>query len=118
MGADLDIERINARNTALLTAMGDILDATTELPNDKRDNMTVMSRQLRTQFGTQQMVRSCEDLLTLVRWMQERWLCGNLNTIGQSTVEGETDKDAKAIVELLKRLDGGPQVEHNTEVMQ
>merc|ERR1711981_936331 len=99
-------KRINARNTALLLAMSEILDASTAPQSDRRDSMTIMSRQLRTQFSAQQIVRSCEDLLTLVRWMQERWLCGNLNTIGQSTVESETEKDAQEIVEMLKRLDG------------
>lgn len=87
--------------------MSEILDAATQPDTDKRDSMTVMSRQLRTQFSTQQIVRGCEDLLTLVRWMQERWLCGNLDTIGQSGAEMETERDAQAIVGLLRRLDQG-----------
>lgn len=100
-------ERITARNTALLVAISEILDATTQPDNDKRDSMTIMSRQLRTQFNTQQIVRSCEDLLTMIRWMQERWLCGNLDTIGRSGVEAETEREAKEIVELLGKLNAG-----------
>jgi hypothetical protein len=66
--------------------------------------MTIMSKQLRTQFNTQQIIRSCEDLLTLVRWMQERWLFGNLETV-KDEGEGEMEKDVRGIVEMLKELD-------------
>jgi hypothetical protein len=106
-------ERIAARQNTLINAMVDILDASTRPPMNQRDTMSIMSRQLRTQFNTQQIIRSCEDLLTLIRWMQEQWLFGNLDTLGKSGVELETEKDVQEIVEMLKRLDKMQNLEAN-----
>ena len=36
--------------------------------------------------------------------MQEMWLFGPLNTIGDSKVQQQTDEDAKAVAELLTKL--------------
>jgi hypothetical protein len=52
-------------------------------------------------------IRASEDLLTLIRQMQEIWLFGKLDTIGDSKVQEETERDAKVIVGLLEQLKGG-----------
>ena len=36
--------------------------------------------------------------------MQEMWLFGQLNTIGESKLQNETDEKAKEVAELLKHL--------------
>lgn len=56
---------------------------------------------------TVQLIRGCEDLLVLVRQMQEVWLFGKLDAVGGSEVRDGTERDAKRIVGLLRRLDGG-----------
>jgi hypothetical protein len=38
--------------------------------------------------------------------MQEIWLFGKLDTIGNSKVQEETERDAKAIIGLLEQLKG------------
>jgi hypothetical protein len=37
--------------------------------------------------------------------MQERWLFGNLDTIGKERVQVETERDAREILDMLRRLD-------------
>ena len=39
--------------------------------------------------------------------MQEMWLFGQLNTIGESKLQNETDDKAKEVADLLKHLLGG-----------
>ena len=36
--------------------------------------------------------------------MQEMWLFGQLNTVGESKVQQQTDENAKDVADLLKRL--------------
>lgn len=41
---------------------------------------------------------------SLIRQLQEMWLFGQLDTVGESRVLGETDRMAKEVGELLGRL--------------
>ena len=51
-------------------------------------------------------VRSFEDIQTLVREMQELWLQGPLNTLGDSKAKQNTDDNAKAVADMLRMLTG------------
>lgn len=41
---------------------------------------------------------------TLIRQLQEMWLFGQLNTLGESQVQRDTNANAKAVVGLLAQL--------------
>lgn len=49
-------------------------------------------------------VRAAEDMSALIRQLQEMWLMGQLNTIGDSKVQQQTDENAKVVAGLLKQL--------------
>lgn len=49
-------------------------------------------------------IRAAEDVQTLIRQLQEMWLFGQLNTLGESKVQQQTDENAKAVADLLKQL--------------
>jgi len=40
----------------------------------------------------------------LVRHLQEMWLFGPLNTVGESQVQQQTDENAKVVGDLLRQL--------------
>lgn len=39
-----------------------------------------------------------------MRQLQEMWLFGQLNTVGEGKVKQQTDEDAQAVAQLLQRL--------------
>jgi hypothetical protein len=43
-------------------------------------------------------------LQVLVRHLQEMWLFGPLNTVGESQVQQQTDENAKVVGDLLRQL--------------
>jgi hypothetical protein len=49
-------------------------------------------------------IKATEDLQVLVRHLQEMWLFGPLNTIGESQVQQQTDENAKIVGDLLRQL--------------
>lgn len=49
-------------------------------------------------------IKAAEDLQTLIRHLQEMWLSGPLNTVGESQVQQQTDESAKIVGELLRQL--------------
>ena len=49
-------------------------------------------------------IRAAEDFQVLIRQLQEMWLFGQLNTVGESKVQQQTDEDAKVVADLLKQL--------------
>jgi len=51
-------------------------------------------------------IKAAEDLQTLIRHLQEMWLFGPLNTVGESQVQQQTDESAKIVGELLRQLSG------------
>lgn len=40
----------------------------------------------------------------LIRHLQEMWLFGPLNTVGESQVQQQTDENAKIVGDLLRQL--------------
>jgi hypothetical protein len=53
---------------------------------------------------TSKQIKATEDLQVLVRHLQEMWLFGPLNTIGESQVQQQTDENAKVVGDLLRQL--------------
>jgi hypothetical protein len=51
-----------------------------------------------------QQIKAAEDLQVLVRHLQEMWLFGPLNTVGESQVQQQTDENAKVVADLLRQL--------------
>ena len=49
-------------------------------------------------------VKAAEDILSLTRSLKEMWLFGQLDTIGESKAEAETDKHARSVAERLRRI--------------
>ena len=49
-------------------------------------------------------IRAAEDLQVLIRQLQEMWLFGQLNTVGNSKVQQQTDETAKVVAGLLGQL--------------
>lgn len=40
----------------------------------------------------------------IIRRLQEMWLFGQLNTVGESKVQQQTDENAKVVAKLLQQL--------------
>jgi hypothetical protein len=51
-------------------------------------------------------IKAAEDLQMLVRHLQEMWLFGPLNTVGESQIQQQTDESARVVGELLGVLAG------------
>ena len=49
-------------------------------------------------------VRAAEDLLALSRTLKEAWLFGELNPLGVSEAEKQTDRDSRIVAERLKEM--------------
>ncbi|KAK4949999.1 hypothetical protein LTR28_007185 [Elasticomyces elasticus] len=49
-------------------------------------------------------IRTAEEVLSLTRQMQEMWIFGQLNTVGESETERKTDENAKVVARLLEKL--------------
>jgi hypothetical protein len=53
----------------------------------------------------------------LIRHLQEMWLFGPLNTVGESQVQQQTDESAKLVGELLRQLSSKQSTSTNGEAM-
>ncbi|KAM0716586.1 hypothetical protein Q7P37_008031 [Cladosporium fusiforme] len=71
---------------------------------DKSDRNTSANLQLQMQVDTTHLIKAAEDLQMLIRHLQEMWLFGPLNTVGESQVQQQTDENAKLVGELLRQL--------------
>jgi hypothetical protein len=49
-------------------------------------------------------VKAAEDLQTLIRQLQEFWLFGQLNTLGDGAIKTETDRDSEAVAKMIAEL--------------
>ncbi|KAM0701830.1 hypothetical protein Q7P35_010739 [Cladosporium inversicolor] len=70
----------------------------------KTDRNTSANLQFQMQVETSHLIKAAEDLQTLIRHLQEMWLFGPLNTVGESQVQQQTDESAKIMGELLRQL--------------
>jgi hypothetical protein len=62
-------------------------------------------------------IKAAEDLQMLIRHLQEMWLFGPLNTVGESQVQQQTDESAKLVGELLRQLSSKQSTSTNGEAM-
>lgn len=62
-------------------------------------------------------IKAAEDLQTLIRHLQEMWLFGPLNTVGESQVQQQTDESAKIVGELLRELSSKQSTSADGEAM-
>ncbi|KAM3416751.1 hypothetical protein BST61_g8343 [Cercospora zeina] len=60
--------------------------------------------QYQLQAETAALIRGAEEVQTLIRQVQEMWLFGQLNTLGESKIQQETDESARAVAGLLKEV--------------
>lgn len=49
-------------------------------------------------------IRAAQELQTLIRTLQEMWLFGQLNTLGEDETQKKTDETAKDVADLLRQL--------------
>jgi len=49
-------------------------------------------------------IRASEDVLSLIRQMQELWLFGQLNTLSQTNLDNKADERATEVASLLQKL--------------
>jgi len=96
--------------------MTEMLDSVVEpTTTGQTDLLSIQSRKYRMETQTQQLIRGCEDLLVLVRQMQEIWLFGKLDAVGGSAVKEGMERDAEGILAMLKGLDGQGSRDGETE---
>lgn len=64
-------------------------------------------------------IKSAEDLQLLIRQLQEMWLLGQLNIVGESKVQQQTDENAKVVAGLLQQLlDRQDSTQNGTQEME
>lgn len=64
-------------------------------------------------------IKSAEDLQLLIRQLQEMWLFGQLNIVGESKVQQQTDENAKVVAGLLQQLlDRQDSTQNGTQEME
>jgi len=82
---------------------------------DKTDYASTAFNTLQMDHETRALVRATEDVLTLTRQMQEMWLFGQLDTLGRSKLERETEEDARIVQALLGTVVRGQDAEQGDE---
>ncbi|KAK4624057.1 hypothetical protein CLAFUW4_05958 [Fulvia fulva] len=70
------------------------------------DRTSTAATQLQMQTETTALIRTFEEIPTLIRQLQELWLRGPLNTLGDSKAKQSTDETANAVAEALRMLTG------------
>ncbi|KAL2355886.1 mediator complex, subunit Med22 [Cryomyces antarcticus] len=73
-------------------------------PVERTDRDFTAHSAYQMEVETAALIRSSEDILTLTRQMQEMWLFGQLDTLGESQAQQKTEQDARAVAEVLARL--------------
>ncbi|KAI9706797.1 MAG: hypothetical protein M1820_004768 [Bogoriella megaspora] len=71
---------------------------------DRVDRNTTALNALEIDVETAALVRGAEELTMLIRQMQEVWLFGQLNTVGQKDALQKTSEDVAAITEVLGKI--------------
>ena len=59
---------------------------------------------LRSCSYSRRQIRAAEEYQALIRQLQEMWLFGQLNTVGESKVQQQTDENAKVVADLLRQV--------------
>ncbi|KXL50142.1 hypothetical protein M433DRAFT_2322 [Acidomyces richmondensis BFW] len=70
--------------------------------NIDRNCSAIVQYQMQTE--TAHLIRAGEDVQILVRQLQEMWLFGQLNTIGESEAHHQADENAEKVSQLLEKF--------------
>ncbi|KAF4548730.1 Mediator of RNA polymerase II transcription subunit 22-like protein [Elsinoe fawcettii] len=71
---------------------------------EKTDRNTTALHEYQMQVETTGLVRAAEEILALIRQLQELWLFGQLNTLEVSDMQEKVDTQAQEVALLLKQL--------------
>ncbi|TKA65180.1 hypothetical protein B0A55_09221 [Friedmanniomyces simplex] len=71
---------------------------------DRKDRNNTAIAQYHMQTETAALITTAENAQSLIRQLQEMWLFGQLDTIGDSKAQQQSDEDARSIAVLLKQL--------------
>ncbi|KAF2154816.1 hypothetical protein K461DRAFT_275976 [Myriangium duriaei CBS 260.36] len=71
---------------------------------EKSDRNTTALHEFQSQVETAGLIRATEDVLSLIRQMQELWLYGQLNTLEVSDAQERVDAQAAEVANLLQKL--------------
>ncbi|KAF2163379.1 hypothetical protein M409DRAFT_26415 [Zasmidium cellare ATCC 36951] len=71
---------------------------------NRKDRSVTAVTEYQIKTETSALIKTAEDVQTLIRQLQEMWLFGQLNTLGESKVQQQTDENAKVVADLLKQL--------------
>ncbi|TKA29824.1 hypothetical protein B0A50_03188 [Salinomyces thailandicus] len=72
--------------------------------DNQTDRNTTALAQYQMQVETSALIRTIEDAQTLIRQLQEMWLFGQLDTLGDGEAKQRSDESAKALAGMLQRL--------------
>ncbi|KAK1813162.1 hypothetical protein LTR12_012486 [Friedmanniomyces endolithicus] len=77
-----------------------------------RNNTAITQYHIQTE--TAALITTAENAQSLIRQLQEMWLFGQLDTLGDSKARQQSDEDARSIALLLKQLAASqqPAVDH------
>ncbi|KAK5726887.1 hypothetical protein LTR15_002777 [Elasticomyces elasticus] len=71
---------------------------------DRKDRNVTATAQYQIQTETAALIVTAENAQSLIRQLQEMWLFGQLDTLGDSKAQQQNDEHAKSIALLLKQL--------------
>ncbi|TKA61322.1 hypothetical protein B0A55_11329, partial [Friedmanniomyces simplex] len=71
---------------------------------DRKDRNNTAIAQYHMQTETAALITTAENAQSLIRQLQEMWLFGQLDTVGDSKAQQQSDEDARSIAVLLKQL--------------
>ncbi|KAK0967240.1 hypothetical protein LTR91_017218 [Friedmanniomyces endolithicus] len=71
---------------------------------DGTDRNKTAIAQYHLQTETAALITTAENAQSLIRQLQEMWLFGQLDTLGDTKARQQSDEDAKSITLLLKQL--------------
>ncbi|KAK3639269.1 hypothetical protein LTR56_012629 [Elasticomyces elasticus] len=71
---------------------------------DRKDRNVTATAQYQIQTETAALIVTAENAQSLIRQLQEMWLFGQLDTLGDSKAQQQNDEHAKSIAGLLRQL--------------
>ncbi|CAK4032414.1 hypothetical protein CB0940_08540 [Lecanosticta acicola] len=94
--------RIDKMQSELLRRFQALVDLTASVKKKDRSATAVVQYQIQSE--TKALIKSVEDVQSLIRQLQEMWLFGQLDTLGESQVQKATEENARVVALLLGQL--------------
>ncbi|OQO13563.1 hypothetical protein B0A48_01792 [Cryoendolithus antarcticus] len=95
------LDEIHNRRDDLIKHFSTIIQLASQ---NKPDRIAAVNLQLQMQVETSLLISKAERLQELVRTMQECWLYGPLDTMGNSEIKQQTEAEADKVLRLLQQL--------------